>query len=468
LDLLIITKGLAMKKATWLLVAGIFCYFIVTFVLNCAGEKEKRPLKSEPRVDSALEIARVWSGQHVGFYLLTKGNHQVVAYYDPDWRMTVAIRTLDAYKWDYYPIPDTPILGWSSHKDIALAFDGDGYLHVSGNMHGSPLIYFTATKPYDIYSLKRVAVLVDTTNEKKVTYPKFVSGASGEFIFHYRDGSSGKGNEIYNVYDEETKTWRRLLDTPLIDGEGKRNAYSDLKKGPDGYFHLGWAWRDTPDCITNHDLSYARSKDMLNWETVEGKPITLPITYDTKGVIVDPIPIDSGFFGGSIGFDSKNRPVILSIKFDENGMTQAYNARFEKGKWKIYQTSDWNYRWYFHGFGAIEMKIGLSPVVLTKDGYLTQGFGHWEHGSGTWLLDEKTLKPTGTIEMTQWPEELIVKEDHTGLMQINWKKDAGESGYPNLEYVLRWETLPPNRDRQRQEAPKPSTLRIYGLRYGSQ
>jgi hypothetical protein len=456
-----------MKKATRLLVMGFFCCFIVTFGLKCAGEKEKGPLISAPRVDSSLEIARVWSGQHVGFYLLTKGNHQVVAYYDPDWRMTVAIRTLDAYKWDYYQIPDTPILGWSSHKDIALAFDDDGYLHVSGNMHGTPMIYFISSKPYDIHSLKRVDVLIDSTTEKKVTYPTFQSGANGEFIFRYRDGSSGNGNTIYNVYDVKTKTFKRLLDTPLIDGEGKRNAYSSVQRLSDGYFHLFYAWRDTPDVITSTNPCYARSKDMINWETIEGKPITLPITYETKGVIVDPIPYDSGFWGGGLCLDSKGNIIITTSKFDENGNNQIYNYRFEKGKWKSYQTSDWNHRWYFHGFGAIEIKLGVSPVVLTKDGYLTQNFSHWEYGSGTWLLDEKTLKPKGDIVILQWPEELMVKEDHTGLMQINWKKDAGESGDPNLEYVLRWETLPPNRDRQRQESPKPSTLRIYGLRYGS-
>jgi hypothetical protein len=457
-----------MNKVTLLLVTGLLCFVMVVFVFNCAGEKEKKPLKSAPLVDFSLEIAPVWSGQHVGFYLLTKGNHQVVAYYDPDWRMTVAIRTLDANKWDYYQIPDTPILGWSSHKDIALAFDDDGYLHVSGNMHGRPLIYFTATKPYDIYSLKRVAVLVDTTNEKKCTYPKFERGASGEFIFHYRDGSSGKGNEVYNVYDEETKTWRRLLDTPLIDGEGKRNAYSGLKKGPDGYFHLSWVWRDTPDCITNHDLSYARSKDMLNWETIAGEPITLPITFETKGVTVEPVPVNSGFgVTGGFGFDSKDRPVITYMRFDENGNNQAYNARFEQNQWKSYQTSDWNYRWYFHGFGAIRNEIDLYGVILTRDGYLIQSYRHDKYGSGTWLLDEKTLKPTGDIEISQWPEELMVLEDHTGLMQINWKKDAGESGYPNLEYVLRWETLPVNRDRQPENVPRPSNLKLYGLRYGS-
>ncbi len=70
--------------------------------------------------------------------------------------------------------------------------------------------------------------------------------------------------------------------------------------------------------------------------------------------------------------------------------------------------------------------------------------------------------------MKQYPEELMVMEDQTGLMQINWKKDAGKSGDSNLEYVLRWETMPANRDRPLEDVPGPTNLKLYGLRYGSQ
>jgi hypothetical protein len=206
-------------------------------------------------------------------------------------------------------------------------------------------------------------------------------------------------------------------------------------------------------------------------ETIRGKPITLPITFETKGVIVEPVPVNSGFgVAGGFGFDSKNRPVITYMKFDKNGNNQAYNARFEQNQWKIYQTSDWNYRWYFHAFGAIKNEIDLYGVTLTRDGYLTQSYKHEKYGSGTWILDEKTLKPTNTTEMKQYPEQMYILEDHghTGRMQINWQKDAGESGDPNLEYILRWETLPPNYDRPRDKTPKPSMLKLYGMRYGSQ
>ena len=62
---------------------------------------------------------------------------------------------------------------------------------------------------------------------------------------------------------------------------------------------------------------------------------------------------------------------------------------------------------------------------------------------------------------------VLIMADHTGLMQVNWEKDAGESGDDDLEYVIRWESLPANRDRPQENVPKPSMLKLYGLRYGS-
>ncbi len=48
-------------------------------------------------------------------------------------------------------------------------------------------------------------------------------------------------------------------------------------------------WRESRDCSTNHDLSYARSKDLVSWETNIGKPLTSTITLETCE-IVDPVP----------------------------------------------------------------------------------------------------------------------------------------------------------------------------------
>ena len=72
------------------------------------------------------------------------------------------------------------------------------------------------------------------------------------------------GDQFFNVYDPASRTWRRLLDEPLFTGEGQRNAYfHGPVRDAAGGFHLCWVWRDTPDCATNHDLSYARSADLV-------------------------------------------------------------------------------------------------------------------------------------------------------------------------------------------------------------
>jgi hypothetical protein len=351
-----------------------------------------------------------------------------------------------------------------------MAIDADGYIHLSGNMHCDLLVYFRTTKPYDIHSFKRIPEMVGR-EEKRCTYPKFIRGADEELIFTYRDGGSGNGNQIYNVYDLKTKTWRRLLDTPLIDGQGKMNAYIvGPVRGPGGYFHICWVWRDTPNCYTNHDLCYARSRDMVNWETITGKRITLPMTIDTEGIIVDPVPVKGGMINGNtrIGFDSNKRPVISYHKFDKDGMTQIYNARLENGRWKIYQTSDWNYRWYFQGGGCIHFEINVSGVILKKGGYLTQSYRHDKYGAGTWKLDENTLKPTGETEKEPaWPRELNKLEFDFAGMQVKWSRDAGGDRDSNVQYLLRWETLGVNRDRPREKVPEPTMLRLYKLRYDS-
>jgi len=422
-----------------------------------------------PAVALALDIEPVWAGHPVGFCLLTHDGRQYAAYYDANRRMTVAQREPDSKRWRFHKLSSpATTLGWDSHNYVALAVDDTGNLHLSGNMHCRPLVYFRSARPHDAASLEPVGRMVGR-NESRCTYPKFLRGADGAMVFHYRDGGSGNGVEIYNVYDTRTKAWRRLLDTPLTDGRGKRNAYHvGPLRGGDGYFHMSWVWRDTPDCSTNHDLCYARSRDLVHWETAAGKPIPLPITLETEGVVVDPVPAGGGMLNGNgqIGFDSRGRVILSYHKFDAAGKTQAYNARWEDGRWRIVQASDWDYRWYFQGGGSIDREVQVGRVVLGNGGALEQACSHAKHGSGLWVLDEKTLKPVATARPRRsWPAELNRVESDFEGMQVRWAHDAGGSPDPGVTYVLRWETLPRNRDRPRPgPLPKPSMLRLYELR----
>jgi hypothetical protein len=471
-----------MKIKSRFLVTCVLCFLAAVPVF--AGEKKQRLVD----VEYTLDVSPVWSGQPAEFCLLTKGNNQYVAYYDQAGQMTVASRTLDVKEWKAYQIPQTPNLGTGNYRNITMAIDDNGYLHLSGNMHGTPLIYFRSSLPYDIYSLERIQV-IGWLFEDNCTFPQFMRGPEGELVFRCRVGNSelrgwcsSDSNEVYNVYKHDTRAWIRITDplTTFITGNGEMRGLYSLESGPDGYYHMFWVWRDKPDCSTYHDVSYVRSKHplgLIQWETIKGTEITrnpiksdnhpIAITIDKKEAVVDPVPVNGGLINRNtkIGFDSKKRPVISYTKFDKKGKTQVYNARLEGNQWKIYQTSDWNYRWVIKGPNPEKYDIEIDPVEVTENGLLIQSYRHVKLGSGTWHLDAKTLKPIGEIEMPLWPEKLNKLQDKTKGMQVNWSKDTGESDEKNTEYVLRWETLPTDYNSGNAKAPAPSSLKVLKLKY---
>lgn len=410
---------------------------------------------------NVLEVAPVWAGHPVGFCLLTDGNDQFVAFYDAERHMTVAQRKLDSREWRFLRLPED--LVWDSHKSVTMALDSTGRIHLSGNMHCKPLVYFRTREPRDIATFERVPAMVGS-EEAQVTYPQFFEGPGGGLVFTYRDGKSGSGNQIYNAYDANAQTWRRMLDTPLTDGKGLMNAYfHGPVAGPDGYYHLCWVWRDTPDCASNHDLSYARSKDLVHWEKSNGEPLALPITVETAEA-VDPVPAGGGIINGNntIGFDSKNRPILAYHKYDSAGNTQIYTARLEEGRWVIRQVSKWDYRWEFSGGGSIPFEVRVQPIRYTPDTGLTLEFGHSKAGGGVWTLAEADLsvKKTGKVKDST-PKTLRKILSTFPGMSVKWANDRGASDEPGVRYLMRWETLGPNRDRPRDPPwPEPSMLQV--------
>lgn len=428
----------------------------VLFVLSVAGctfEKAEAPFPSE-----GLEISKVISAFRVNFDMLEEKGKLYMAYYDDRHQMTLATYDVSSGKQDYQILPSK--IGWDTHNYVTMAFDKDGYLHLSGNMHSSKLVYFRSSKPYDIHSMQPVHKMTGI-EESRTTYPAFMESPEGELIFHYRTGGSGNGAEIYNVYDCTTKTWRRLIDQPLIDGKGEMNAYMyGPVIGNDGYYHLIWVWRDTADCSTNHTLSYARSKDLLHWETISGERTDLPITFDKTNFYVDPTPAKGGLFNPAIklGFDSSNNPIIGYFKYDEDGNNQIFVARYDNGVWHKSQLTHWDYRWQFEGYGSMKNEIMVFSPVVYRPGEMTIRYEHIKEGSGEIIFDSHTLQKIGEKDVTRYyPEEY----------------DKVTSSFPGMrvsvlcvgDYLLRWEHLPPNRDNKPQGAlPDASRLMLYKVK----
>jgi hypothetical protein len=424
------------------------------------------PRAPQFKVERTIEIDEVPSAFPVGFSLLTAPPRQYVAYYDRDRHMTVAVRGLDSDTWVKTRLPSR--VGWDSHNSVTLAVDADGHLHVSGNMHGNPLVYFRTARAGDVTSLQPHPMT--GRQENRVTYPKFYTDHADALIFEYRDGGSGDGSTIMNVYDPPTQTWRRFLDKPLLDGEGKYNAYNHGPvRGPDGWFHMAWVWRDTPDCATNHHLSYARSRNMMDWESAFGRKLTLPIRLQDDATWVDPIPPGGGIINGCqrLFFDAENRPIITYHKSDENGHMQIYAARAEGDRWVRHPLTGWTEPIRFSGRGTMGfIGIRISGLERVEPGVLTMTYRHRDRGNGRLFVDEETLRPLArTVGLRpEYPPEM----ERVGLkfegMGIRRAVDLGSSGDARVRYVLQWETLGPNQDRPRDPPfPPPSRLRLIKL-----
>lgn len=437
----------------------------VSCVLALPGHSQQRLVA----LDSS-QVSLVWAGHPVDFALLERNDTLYTGYYasEPDRQMTIA-RRLPTGAWNRIGLNNA--VGWDSHNYVTMLLDGQNRLHVSGNMHGVPLIYYRASQPGDIASLARINSMVGS-QEGMVTYPVFFRGPAGEFLYMYRDGASGNGNQVINSWNPAQQTWSRLLDTPLFDGEGARSAYlGSPTAGPvtgpgDGFYHLFWFWRSTADAATTHRVSYIRSRDLVRWQSATGASVPLPVRFSTPGVTVDPVPERAGLINrGQIGFDAEGRPIITYHKHDTSaqggGYTQLYNARLENGAWRVYRTTDWTYRWNFGGLGSLVMEIEFGPVTVGPDGALTQRYKHVRHGRGVLVLNPANLHADQVRPDAYWPAAL--EPARRDGMEVHWL-EARSSSDPSLVHALRWETLPTNQDQPRATVPAPTPLQWYRMR----
>jgi hypothetical protein len=243
--------------------------------------------------------------------------------------------------------------------------------------------------------------------------------------------------------------------------------YHGPQRGPDGRFHMVWMWRDTPDCRTNHSLSYARSQDLVTWENAAGKPIELPITPDHRELIVEPTPTRTGLINTcfGLGFDPKHRPIVHYHYYDANGHSQIFASRWEGKSWVRYQVSQWEHRWDFGGGGSIKVALGAQAVREHDKQHLAQSWWHRKHGAGIWKLDAETLQIVGSVEPPRFiPAELAAARTAFGEEPIHVHWRSAPAGRPGETYWLRWETLSTNRDGARPAAPEPGPLELYRVR----
>ncbi len=399
-----------------------------------------------------VKIDEVWAGHPVRFCVVPDIEGYIIGYFNKERQMCVAKYNPADAKIEKAVLPEE--LGWDSHNRISIGCDSDGYIHVSGNMHKHPLKYFRSVAP-GMMAFQRIDRMTGM-DEESCTYPMFFRDGHGGLFFQYRNGKSGKGNNFINQYQLRTQKWERISDGPLFDGEEKANAYpTEFVLGDDGYFHLAWVWRAAPACETNHTLCYAKTKDFTNWFDARGIPLAVPFRA-SGGDVIDDVPVCGGILNGSIkiGFDQSGEVVVSYHKFDSNGKTQIFNACFRDGSWRIFQTSQWDYRWFFEGGGTIALEIVVFPVK-SENGALTQEFNHKKYGEGIWTLNGEDFSVLSTEALSKDVQEIKKCTRENFIAQF-----ANDVGSPSF---LRWESLPANRDKEREvgEGEESSDLVLY-------
>jgi hypothetical protein len=347
----------------------------VTYLLivsQCWGEEN---LIENPRI---IPIADGWAGNSINAVIfrrnsvVTDVNCQYVAFYDEFANVVLAKRQLGTDTWE---IQVTQYQGEISdaHNSISIMTDGDGFLHVSWNHHGSPLSYCRSIAPGSLELTDKMPMT--GYKEWNVTYPEFYRLPDGNLIFLYRDGSSGRGDLMMNYYDTQTKTWYLLQDS-LINGQGRRNAYWQTTIDPNGTIHISWVWRETSDVATNHDLCYAKSYDGgLSWQKSTGEKYELPITAASAEYACR-IPQRSELINQtSMCADSCGRPYIATYWRPQDSNVPQYHLVYNDGiQWHTVQVSQRTTPFTLSGGGTKRIPISRPQIVADANGTVDKAY----------------------------------------------------------------------------------------------
>ncbi|MDR3062305.1 MAG: BNR-4 repeat-containing protein [Dysgonamonadaceae bacterium] len=353
--------------------------------------------------------------------LVTYGNTQIMAYYNPEGYLCLAKRMTGSHLWD---IKQTPFTGnvRDAHNSASIMIDGDGYLHVAWDHHGTRLRYTKSKQPLSLELEEKQPM--DGIREDKVTYPEFYKINEGNLIFIYRDGSSGKGNLVMKKYITKDRKWLTLHEN-LIDGEGQRNAYWQACTDTKGTIHLSWVWRESPNVESNHDMCYARSEDGgLTWENSRGKKYVLPITVKTAEYAMK-IPQNSELINQtSMTTDEEGSPYIATyFRMQDSPVPQYHVIYLKNGKWGDLNSGFRKTPFSLKGTGTKQIPVSR-PQILAWNNELYLLFRDEERGKhasmavctdpekNRWTVNDLTSYSLGDWEPTYdtelWKEKKVL------------------------------------------------------------
>jgi hypothetical protein len=374
-----------------------------------------------------VPIARGWAQNSVNAVIFrthsvtTRGDVQVASFYDGDGRVTLARRSLGSTDWE---IHDTGFQGNTrdAHNAICIGIDGENHVHLSWDHHGHPLKYRRSKAPGSFEFSDPLPMTGQ--NEERVTYPEFYNLGDGGFVFMYRLGASGSGRLMLNRYDPAAQEWR-VIQHPLIDGEGKRNGYTNqLAIDSRGRWHLSWTWRSTGDVATNHHILYAMSPDEgESWFKSTGEKYTLPITYESAEIVAH-IPQNSELINQcTMDVDSAGNPMIASYWRTADSEVPHYHLVWHDGsKWHLSQVSQRTTPFRLSGGGTRRIPISRPQLAVDREDRVYMIFRDEERGSriSVAITDDPERKSWRFLDLT---EESVGMWEPTYDTEL-WKRDG--------------------------------------------
>jgi hypothetical protein len=247
------------------------------------------------------------------------------------------------------------------HNYTSLGVDGNGFVHVSGNMHAVPLKYCRSNSADSIASFS--AQTMADGNIDHVTYPTFTPLPNGDLLFFYRNGFSGDGNSYLKRYSVSSGTWAQVA--MVIDGVSEgQSAYTGLLVPSQDGSKLGLSgnWRVSGSPVSNADVWFIQSADGgVTWTDVNGTAVALPMTHATSPLAY-PHAQNTGLLNtANLDWDSSGHPHLAFLDYDASGKSNVRHVWWNGSAWLN----------EFVTFGTYQMS--LSPPPLPDGSIIVDG-----------------------------------------------------------------------------------------------
>lgn len=357
----------ARKALLALLFAAVASHGETTKTLELVGRSTVDPAALTFADGSATRFGNVVNGRtHQQWPLVTHRGHQYATWFDAKRQLCIARRKLPSTRWKTIRFTDHRFKTNDSHNTAVLGIcDTDGTIHLAFDHHASRLNYRVsklgvANRPEDFrWDASLFSPIFHTLGSvkphDKVTYPRFFAAPNGNLMLYYRSVTSANGDGMIEEYNGDRHDWTpglgkfisRDIGTFKLDGRNSkfRCPYLNSISYAGDRLHVSWVWRDRFEKTSarhNHSLCYIYSDDHgRTWHNSAGKVIgktgRTPVHLDTPGLVVAPIPAESGLSNQNTHYaypDGSIHAVMLHQSAGSRRTLYQHHWRTPDGQWK--------------------------------------------------------------------------------------------------------------------------------------